>query len=107
MADEPKTTDTPADAPYAPPASGNDPDSRQRALKAQLATATTSGDDDTAEDLRGQLDKLRQERVAGEPATDRETAAAARRTAAEMSEEDKTTAAPVGRAAPRKSATQG
>lgn len=55
------TQGDPDEAPYAPPAPGGDPDSRKRDLKARLATATTSGDDKTADRLRKELDVVNEE----------------------------------------------
>lgn len=57
------------------PAAGNDPDSRLRELKMQLARAEATGDTDGADELRRQMDTVR----SGAPA---EKAAAARRNAA-------------------------
>jgi hypothetical protein len=105
MADEPQTTETPDDEPYAPPASGNDPDSRKRALKAQLAAAETSGDTDTADDVRGQLDAVNEELAAAGPADDLDAAAARRRTAAADAGPGAVTSPPQGRAAPAKATT--
>lgn len=92
----------PDEAPYAPPASGNDPDSLKRALKGQLAAATTAGDTGGAEDAQGKLDKLEADQARAEKKT---IAAAARREAAEADGGDATTKAPVARTTAAKATT--
>jgi hypothetical protein len=101
MSDQQKTTEE-QEQPYAPAASGNDRDTRRRALKGQLAAATTAGDTGGAEDLRGQLDKLDADRALAENKT---TAAATRKAAAEAGGGDAATKPPVARTAPVKATT--
>lgn len=100
MADEPQTTETAADEPYAPPASGNDPDSRKRALKTGLGAAEASGDTDAADALHEELDGMYEEAAAANDA-----AAARRRSAAAAAGPAAATSPPQGRAAPAKAAT--
>jgi hypothetical protein len=99
MAQDNDTTEAHADntpawatGPTEVPAAGNDPDSRMRELKAQLARAEATGDDSTAGTLRKELDKVRKEHPAVQ------TAAASRRAAA-AGDPAARTRAPQGRTA--------
>jgi hypothetical protein len=105
MADEPQTTDTPDDEPYAPPASGNDPDSRKRTLKTVLGAADAAGDTDAADAIREELTAVNEELTAPGPVDDLEAAAGRRRAAAAEAGPGAATTPPQGRAAPAKAAT--
>lgn len=86
------------------PAPGGDPDSRKRELKTRLATAEMSGDVDTADALRDDLDAVNDELDVGSN-NDELAAAAKRRQAAADAGSGTQTSAPQGRAAPTKATT--
>jgi hypothetical protein len=96
---------------YDVPASGGDPDSRMRAMKTNLAAAESTGDDDTADDLRGEVEKLGADM--GQAREDHASAAQKRHAAAQSkgsSAESKVDLGrnqpPAGRTAPTRSTTE-
>ncbi|WP_435589581.1 hypothetical protein [Micromonospora aurantiaca (nom. illeg.)] len=93
-------TPTWATGPTDVPAPGNDPDSRLRDLKAQLARAESTGDTDAAATARKEIEKVQKQ-------APRQTAAQARREAAQ-GDPNARTQAPQGRTpAPAKPPTGG
>lgn len=103
MSDQQQITE--ADEPYAPPASGKDPDSRKRALKTVLGAAEASGDGDAADAVREEIAAVNEELAAAGPADNLDDAAAKRRAAAAEAGPGAVKSPPQGRAAPAKAAT--